>query len=51
MAETTTKRKFLKTIYEIQRAFGVEFGQVSRNFSFGIKPTAEEKLRLETWFQ
>jgi hypothetical protein len=44
------KRKFLKTIYAIQRAFGSEFGHISRNFSFGIKPTKEEQEKLERWF-
>jgi hypothetical protein len=44
------QRKFLKTIYEIQKSFGSHFGNISRNFSFGIKPTESEKLKLETWF-
>jgi len=44
------QRKFLKTIYEIQKSFGSHFGNISRNFSFGIKPTESQKLKLETWF-
>lgn len=45
------KRKFLKAIYEIQAKFGVDFVGVSRTFPFGIKPTAEERTRLEEWFR
>ena len=26
------------------------FGNISRNFSFGIKPTEKERIKLETWF-
>jgi hypothetical protein len=44
------KRKFLKTIYDIQKSFGSHFGNISRNFSFGIKPTEKERIKLETWF-
>ena len=45
-----SKRKYLKTIYEIQKTFGSSFGNISRNFSFGIKPTETERIKLETWF-
>ncbi|MDQ3840269.1 MAG: hypothetical protein M3297_13495 [Thermoproteota archaeon] len=45
-----SKRKYLKTIYEIQKAFGSSFGNIGRNFSFGIKPTEKERIKLETWF-
>jgi hypothetical protein len=44
------KRKFLKTIYDIQNSFGSHFGNISRNFSFGIKPNEKERIKLETWF-
>jgi hypothetical protein len=44
------KRKFLKTIYDIQNSFGSHFGNISRNFSFGIKPSEKERIKLETWF-
>jgi hypothetical protein len=44
------KRKYLKTIYEIQKSFGSQFGTISRNFSFGIKPTDQQRVKLETWF-
>lgn len=43
-------RKFLKSIYEIQDRFGVDFAGVSRTFSFGILPTPDEERRLEEWF-
>ena len=45
-----SKRKYLKTIYEIQKSFGSSFGNISRNFSFGIKPSEKERIKLETWF-
>jgi RuvC nuclease domain len=44
------KKKFLKTIYDIQNSFGSHFGNISRNFSFGIKPSEKERIKLETWF-
>jgi hypothetical protein len=44
------KRKYLKTIYDIQKTFGSDFGDVSRNFSFGIKPSETERLKLEIWY-
>jgi hypothetical protein len=44
------ERKFLKTIYDIQGSFGSSFGNISRNFSFGMKPTEKERIKLETWF-
>lgn len=50
-SELKPKRKFLKVIYAIQEKFGVGFAGVSRTFSFGIKPTREERGRLEEWFR
>jgi hypothetical protein len=50
VTKNPSKRKFLKTIYDIQKVFGSSFGNVSRNFSFGIKPTEIEKQKLEIWF-
>jgi hypothetical protein len=46
----TQEKKFLKTIYAIQKSFGSHFGNISRNFSFGIKPNEKERIKLETWF-
>ena len=45
-----SKRKFLKTIYAIQKSFGSQFGSISRNFSFGIKPSGHQQIKLEAWF-
>jgi hypothetical protein len=30
--------------------FGSQFGNISRNFSFGIKPTDHQCIKLEIWF-
>lgn len=48
--ETREKRKFLRSIYQIQSNFGTSFGNVSRNFSFGLLPDDKQEKRLNIWF-
>lgn len=48
--KTREKRKFLRSIYQIQSNFGTSFGNVSRNFSFGLLPDDKQEKLLNIWF-